>query len=319
MHGPPVVTDIAGPISGPLCVVYRTERATRQDAGAAGRPAEPLLDRAGRPLVLTYGFICRRSHVVAPHDHDLRVARTAAVATYRRFHAGEEMFPMETSRPYSVQSTVAPHAAGPTASRSAAPAQPAPSWPAASRSPAPWTVQILPGSQRPPPVRRRPAVLISLLAVLALAGLTGAYVVTHGRQTEVPNVVGKDKTTAVRQIQLANLVPQIEFAANQLPSGTVLRTWPAAGRRVARHSVVQVEVSRGSSPASMRTPSPEPPGGWFAALLITNRRCSMCRASPVAAVSWPRRHQRRPPVAPRPGAPRPLPRPPAPQPVIPGR
>jgi hypothetical protein len=137
-------------------------------------------------------------------------------------------------------------------------------------------VQVLPGSQRPPPVQRRPAVLISLLAVLALAGLAGAYVLTHGRQAEVPNVVGKDKATAVRQIQQANLVPQIEFAANQLPSGTVLRTWPAAGRRVASHSVVQVEVSRGSSPASMGTPLAKPPSGWPAALLSTDRRCAMC-------------------------------------------
>jgi len=199
MQGPPMVTDIAGPVSGPLCMVYRTVRATRGDVGAADRPEEPLLDRAGRPLVLTYGFICRGSRVVAPHDQDLRVARDAAVATYRRFHAAEETFPPETSRPYSVQSTVAPAEAalsGSAAPRPAAPAEPALSWPAASRSPAPWTAQTLPGSQQPALVRRRPAIVISLIAVVALFGLAlGAYVLTHGRQAK-PHRCPTSGTTA---------------------------------------------------------------------------------------------------------------------------
>jgi hypothetical protein len=198
MQGPPMVTDIAGPVSGPLCMVYRTVRATRGDVGAADRPEEPLLDRAGRPLVLTYGFICRGSRVVAPHDQDLRVARDAAVATYRRFHAAEETFPPETSRPYSVQSTVVPAEAalsGPAAPRPAAPAEPALSWPAASRSPAPWTSQTLPGSQQPALVRRRPAIVISLIAVVALFGLAlGAYVLTHGRQAKPHRCVTSETT-----------------------------------------------------------------------------------------------------------------------------
>ena len=37
-QAPPRVTDIVGPVSGPLCVVHRTIRATRADVGS-GRPA----------------------------------------------------------------------------------------------------------------------------------------------------------------------------------------------------------------------------------------------------------------------------------------
>ena len=205
MHGPPVVTDIAGPTSGPLCMVYRTARATRREVGAAERPAEPLLDRAGRPLVLTYGFICSGSSVLAPRDQDLRVARSAAVETYRRFHAAEATFQPETSHPYSLQSTVAPVAAamsGSAAPRPAGPgglAGPGESRPAPSRSPAPWTSQTLPGSQRPAPVRRPPATVISLLAVavLALFGLVlGGYVVSHGRQAGRPQCTASAGTTA---------------------------------------------------------------------------------------------------------------------------
>jgi hypothetical protein len=191
VQGPPVVTDIAAPASGPLCMVYRTVRATRADVGTADLADEPLLDRAGRPLVLTYGFICRGSNVIAPHDQDLGVARDAAVATYRRFHAAEETFAPETSRPYSLQSTVAPAEAAlsaPATPRSSAPAEPAHSWYAPSRSPAPWTSQTLPGSESTEIARRRPAIVISLIAVAALAlfGLTlRAHVFTHGRQVTV--------------------------------------------------------------------------------------------------------------------------------------
>ncbi len=210
MHGPPVVTDIAGPASGPLCMVYRTVRATRRDVGAAELPAEPLLDRAGRPLVLTYGFICSGSSVVAPRDQDLRVARSAAVETYRRFHAAEATFQPETSHPYLLQSTVAPVAAamsGPATPRPATPrpagppgrAGPGHSRPAPSRSPAPWTSQTLPGSQRPAPARRPPATVISLLAVavLALFGVVlGGYVLSHGRQAGRPQCTASAGTTA---------------------------------------------------------------------------------------------------------------------------
>ncbi len=191
MQGPPMVIDIAGPISGPLCVVYRTLRATRGDVGAADQPEVPLLDRAGRPLVLTYGFICRGSRVVAPHYEDLHIARNAAVATYRRFHAAEETFPPETSRPYPVRSTMAPVEAAPSGSaapRPSPPAEPAHSWPDRSPPPALSTPHTLPSSQQPAPDQRRPIIVMSLIVVAALALLGLAlrtYVFTGGRHVSV--------------------------------------------------------------------------------------------------------------------------------------
>ena len=147
-HAPPVVANAAGPVSGPLCIVYRTIRATRGDIGAADRPEELSLDRAGRPIVLTYGFVCRGSRVVSPNEEDLRAARAAAVATYQRFRAAEQTFRPETSRQYVVHSAVTPvetAAPGP-----AAPPPPAPvaavSGPDTPQSPTPWTPQVLPDS-----------------------------------------------------------------------------------------------------------------------------------------------------------------------------
>lgn len=229
MPGPPMVTGLAGPTSGPLCIAYRTIRATQGDVGAADRPEEPLLDRAGRPLVLTYGFILRGSRAVAPHDQDLRVARDLAVATYRRFHASEETFAPETSRPYSVQSAVAPVEAalsGPSAPGHSAPAEPAHSWSAPSPPPPPWRSQALPGSQRPATVRRRPAIVISLIAAaaLALSGFTLAtHVFNHG-----PQVIVK-MTDISRELNAPGQTIRAAVTTNGI-AGTCFVIWgPAKG------------------------------------------------------------------------------------------
>jgi hypothetical protein len=278
-QGPPVVSDL----DGQVCAVYRTLRVTSQDIGAADRPAEPLLDRAGRPLVLTYGFVCRGVRVTGPDEDDLRVARDAALATYRRFRAAEEAFVTRTSYPYSLRSAVAP------AATTAAREYPAAGYPAgghpgsghpgtghpgtghpvaaraplaagpgltpvparASSVPAPWTAQAWSGGRPPAPIRRRPAIVAVLIAMLVLAGLaSGGYVLRHEqrpaapvRQVEVPNVVGQPEPAAVRLLRAAGLVAGIKPTVSQRPAGIVIGTWPRAGTRVRSHTLVRVEMS----------------------------------------------------------------------------
>jgi hypothetical protein len=290
-QGPPVVTELAGAASGPVGVVYRTLRATARDVDGADRPAEPLLDRAGRPLVLTYGFVCHGAGVTGPDEEDLRVARDAALATYRRFRAAEEAFRTRTSYPYSLRSAVTPAVAPPGATAQAPPASAAPAKEApASSAPPAWTAQVLPDNRRPASVRRvasagrptsvgrsgsagrpasagqsgsagrpasarrRPALLITLIVVLALAGLvSGAYVLTQSHQpalrtgqVEVPKVVGQGKSAAVQQLREAHLVPQIKLVFSKRPAGIVVRISPQAGTVVGSRSLVRVEVSEGA-------------------------------------------------------------------------
>ncbi len=241
-QAPARVTDIVGPASGPLCLVHRTIRATQADVGATGNPAAPLLDRAGRPLVLAYGFVCRGAHVIVPDDQDLRIAREAAVATYRRFHAAEEEFAPETSTPYAVRSAVA---------RAAAPApRPTQARPTAPRSTAPWTSQILP-DRKPAQARRRlSAVVLALIGVLALAGLAaGMSVFTSARQVEVPDVRGKASVEAAQLIKGAGLAPEEIYAVSSKPCGRVVDTRPTPHARVDRNSSVVMTISAGAGPA----------------------------------------------------------------------
>jgi hypothetical protein len=271
-QGPAAVTELAG-AGGPGCVVYRTLRATRQDAGAPDRPAEPLLDRAGRPLVLTYGFACRGARVTAADDRDLRVARDAALATYRRFRAGEASFRARTSHPYALRSAVTPVPAAPRreparpASGRADPGRNDVGWRdpggrdlgpgqsgRAGAAPVPWARQALPGRPVRGTGQGRPrlAVALILAAVLAVAGLaTGGYLVTQaGRPASraalvaVPDVTGLTEQAAATRLRRARLVPRVRSAAASLmPAGLVAATSPRAGARVPGHSVVTLQVS----------------------------------------------------------------------------
>ena len=245
IENPPVVVNIAGPIGGSLCAVYRTIRATRGDVGATDRVEEPLLDRAGRPLVLAYGFICRGSQVVAPHEEDLRTARDAALATYQRFHAAEATFLPETSRPYVARSILTPvetAASGSSASRPPASVEAAPT-PGMSRSPEPWTSQVLPDSQPPPPP---PPIARRLVVALLLLGLAvGAYLLFAGRsvpQVKVPNVVKMETRDAEQRITNGNLTWSIS-CQNTKPPGVsidrgIIGTKPPAGKWVNKGSKV---------------------------------------------------------------------------------
>ncbi len=270
-QAPPRVSEITGPVSGRLCVAHRTIRATRADAGAGGRPEAPLLDRAGRPLVLAYGFVCHGARVAAD-EQDLRAALDAAVATYRKFHAAEEEFLPEASRPYALRSAVAP---------AAVPApRPAAASPAMTARTAPWTPQIMPDPQRPAPSRpassraapsraapsrpapsrpassrrRQSAIMLAVIGVLALAGLAaaGMSMFAAAGRVDVPNVVGEKSAAAVRQITRAGLVPEIERASTDRPCGIVVASRPKAHAQVDSRSKVHLLVSAGPpAPASI--------------------------------------------------------------------
>lgn len=251
-HAPPVVANVSGPVSGPVCIVYRTIRATRGDIGAPDRPEELLHDRAGRPIVLTYGFVCRGSRVVSPNEEDLRAARDAAEATYQRFHAAEQTFRPETSRQYIVHSAVTPVEAAasglvaspPPASVAAA------SRPDPSGSATPWTPQVLPDSRPPNPVPRRPPAIVIVLGValvlLVLAG--GSYLLFHRPvpQETVPNVADMALKNAEQDITQASLAWKVSCQNAKPASGfinnRVIGTKPSAGKLVDKGSDVTILV-----------------------------------------------------------------------------
>jgi hypothetical protein len=242
---PPLITTVVGADHGVLAVVYRTAELTRADVGRTDSPEAALLDRAGRPLVLTYGFLCRGVRVVAPDERDLSVARDAALATYLRFHAAEEDFSPETSDPYPVHSTVT-SIDGAAAGRS-------PTTPAI----APWTAEAIPTPRPSPVIPRRGLPLAALLGVLLLIPLI-AGLVLHDDTVQVPDVVNRPLADARRDISDAGLladpdpVPEID----PRPPGTVIRTDPPGGTSVSRKSTVRLWTSSGPVPEAVPgTPS----------------------------------------------------------------
>ena len=60
-------------------------------------------DEHGRPLRLTYGFLCRQGKP-EPAEGDFARVRDIALEVYRRFLAGEEGFRVEPSEPFAVRS-----------------------------------------------------------------------------------------------------------------------------------------------------------------------------------------------------------------------
>lgn len=239
-QGPPQVSLLAGP-SGPLAVVQRTVRASRGDVGAEDRPDEPLLDRAGRPILLGFGFVTPGVRVSVVDDADLWPAQEAALATYRRFHADEHDFVPETSSAYPLRSTLAP-----------APA------PVAAPPPAPaWTAEVLPTrSERGEPPR--PRLLMAALGVVALLLVVlGVFVFQSrgqgGGSVAVPDVVGLSQADAAQKLQKAGLTPVVTMVAmSSVAVGTVLSTAPAADEKVPAGSTVELTVSSGLARSATR-------------------------------------------------------------------
>jgi hypothetical protein len=237
-QGPSQVSMLNGP-SGPLAVVQRTVRATRGDVGETERPEAPLLDRAGRPILLGYGFVARGVQVLAPDETDLWHAQEAALTTYRRFHAAEYDFEPEPSAAYPLRSTVGP----------AVPVAVAAPVPAAPPTPG-WSQDALPPRKPEPGPRSTGLVLAGIGLVLAALVLVGVFAL-RGNQTvvgsvAVPDVVGMNQAAALQKLEAAKLTPVVTMVAiDPAPAGTVISTDPAAEQKVPVGTTVHVTVSSG--------------------------------------------------------------------------
>jgi eukaryotic-like serine/threonine-protein kinase len=103
-----------------------------------------------------------------------------------------------------------------------------------------------PGPRRPPNRTNR-IVLWSLTGVLllAIAG-TATWWFASGRWAEVPQLTGLDKASAEKALSNADLSVQvITVHDNQVESGKVIKSDPAAGEEVLRGEAVKLFVSQG--------------------------------------------------------------------------
>jgi hypothetical protein len=206
-QGPPEVRSDVASTAGPVCIVYHSHRATGSDVEGTERPQQPLLDQAGRPIVLTYGFVCQ-GVVVGPVDEtDLRVARTAALATYRRFYADEARQTLETSAPFPLRSStsVPAPARRPAPRTSDGPPEPAGRTLLARFAP-PTAPQDFAGVRRRVLLARR-----ALIGLLVLATVSGVALVllTRPRPVGVPSVIGLTEPEAQQRLRDAGLDPTV--------------------------------------------------------------------------------------------------------------
>ncbi|MEN3609795.1 PASTA domain-containing protein [Plantactinospora sp. ZYX-F-223] len=263
---PPVVADV-GP-GGALCVVYRTLRPSTADTGAtgSGRPT-PLLDRAGRPLVLAYGFVCRGGRVTRVDEADLRYAREVALDAFRRFHADEAAYRTAVSEPYPLRSEVVGRPAGRAGdgghARSAPPGQPRSGSPGQEApSVAAWRPDALPPSGRDRNGRPRPpTLLLGLCALLLVLGGTGLWLATRPPEVPVPGIVGLPEADAVRDLHTARLraVPGSERWGGGCRPGRVVEQSPTAGTRVREQTEVVYALCVQGRPPVPPSPALVPP------------------------------------------------------------
>jgi serine/threonine-protein kinase len=112
---------------------------------------------------------------------------------------------------------------------------------------------VYPGEPLPPPVRREwgrwPWVLLALLLVAALG--FGAYQLTRVEQVVVPNVVGKDSSTAATMLQNKGFDVSTLNVTSDAPKGQVLRSNPQPGSKVDKASTVTLNVSQGPGTANV--------------------------------------------------------------------
>jgi len=247
--GPAKVTTVVGPVSGPVTVVQRTIRATRGDVGLTEQPESPLLDRAGRPILLGYGFVCRGTRLDTVDEQDVSSARSAALGAYRRFYAAEEDFLPEPSHPYPLRSRLAAPVPVPQQRRTASPPRPAPQLPSTQA----WTAEVLSTPPTPPPSRPLSRSVLSVVAAVVLVVLAvGIYLVSRPAQESdvaVPMVVGLTQDAAEWQIRDAKLKPVVvDGRVDSHPAGTVIETQPAAGQSLSPGSQVGLVLSIGPVP-----------------------------------------------------------------------
>src|SRR4051794_13327159 len=119
---------------------------------------------------------------------------------------------------------------------------PAAAPPAVVREPEPWVDEDEPGS-------RWWLWLVLLLVLLAAVG--GAYLLTRGKQVEVPDVVGKTATAAADTLHAHNLEVKFNSVVSQkVARDHVIEQAPRGGDSAQEHSTVLLTVSagRGSAP-----------------------------------------------------------------------
>ncbi|HSS79769.1 MAG TPA: Stk1 family PASTA domain-containing Ser/Thr kinase [Gaiellaceae bacterium] len=197
-----------------------------------------------------------------PHDLDSVVLRALAKDPSERYQSAEEMdadlvrvaegLPVDPETETAATAVLAGSglmAAAPTSVISRAPVTPP-------------VHGVPPGSTPPagyygyegPPRRRRPVWpwVLSVLLLLAAAGAAWfAYTkiqdqLSKNQPVSVPFVKGLTESLAVQKINGASLNPQVgrEFS-DSVPKGTVIDQSPAAGDHVAKHTSVQLTVSKG--------------------------------------------------------------------------
>jgi hypothetical protein len=224
--GPPNVTTEGG-----LCVVHRTLRPTESDLGGGGGDT-PLRDRAGRPLILAFGFVCPDADVREVAEEDLRAARRAALDTYRRFHRAEADFTPEKSAPYRLHSTTATARATARERRIESARGPA-AWSANAITPAPATAR-----------RRGAGPWLALIIVIVLSGgATATWLATRTPDARVPGVTGLSGVDAEKRVREARLTPKLDIAtAVGCRPGAVLGQSPDQGAAVKPNSVVTLTI-----------------------------------------------------------------------------
>src|SRR5207248_5782636 len=105
------------------------------------------------------------------------------------------------------------------------------------------------------PKRRVSPWLVTLLTLLALAGIVGLILWLSSRNSaeaakiKVPNVVGKTVDVATSELNAQHLSPTVQHVANNtVPVGTVFDQNPKPGASVSKSSVVTLKVSSGKAP-----------------------------------------------------------------------
>src|SRR5512133_887495 len=196
-----------------------------------------------------------------PHDLDSVVLRALAKDPSERYQSAEEMDadlarvaeglpvdPDTETAATAVLSGSGVMAAAPTSVISRAPVSQPLSAPSGTTPPAGYY------GYEGPPRRRRPVWpwVLSVLLLIAAAGAAWfAYTkiqdqLNANKPVAVPMVKGLTEQLAVDKIRGAGLVPQVgrEFS-DSVPKGTVVDQSPQPGDHVAKHTNVQITVSKG--------------------------------------------------------------------------
>ncbi|GAA2962986.1 PASTA domain-containing protein [Actinokineospora diospyrosa] len=208
-------------VDAELSAVYRTRRITPPDIGLDG---DRVLDHAGRPLVLTYGFVARTPLFTEIADSDVQRAWSAATAAYRRFLLAEAEFRPVAADSFTLRSTVTGTSV--TDRSPGTPAGSAVDTPATAGRVRLWLLATL--------ITAATTVTISLLLLRSIVA---------GDAVLVPDVVGQRVADARALVVGAGLKPR---TATVPPAGctrgTVVATVPTAGAEVERESEVRLDV-----------------------------------------------------------------------------